>query len=154
MAFAICLISPSLASAQAISGIRGVCQNLVVSGHNLTKYCDSIVTRLDPGNGRFVYIFKTTEGHSLAFSGNANTLQSLDGKTDDNYYTRMDVDTVYFGKEGNPLEKSIEGRCSLLGNTSYGLTISCRSNDTSRTFSALFFSAGNVTFTKIDEASQ
>lgn len=145
------LISTGIASAQSVTGIGGFCQNLVVGNQNLTDGCEGKVVRIDTENGRFIYAFKLKHNYVLAFSGDLDSLETVGAKSDNNYYTRMNADRVYFGNDGNPTERQIDGRCSLLGNVEYGLTISCRSNDNERRFSALFFSPGDIKFTPINE---
>jgi len=111
--------------------VNGFCQNLVINGIDISSECSKKVQRFDFENGRINYWFTTHNKQIIVFSGSDE-----DGIKGANFFSRFVLDKIYV----NEREYIIDGSCSTLGNTEFGVTISCRSADNKRKFSALFFS--------------
>ena len=115
--------------------INGYCQNLVINGIDLTSECSKKIQRFDFENGRINYWFTTNVNKRIiVFAG-----ESEEGIKEGNFFSRFALNKIYV----NDKEYIIDGSCSTLGNTSLGVTISCRTSDNRRKFSALFFSQNN-----------
>ncbi len=121
------------AEVQNAINVPGYCQNLTVNGNDMTKSCGGEYQRLDYESGRVNYLFWSKTA-LVVFSG------SNDEVVGDNYLSSIVVDKVYV----NEKEYFIDGMCFLFGNSGVGVSVSCRSNDNGRRFSALFFSYGNT----------
>lgn len=115
--------------------ISGYCQNLVLNNIDFTKTCSPDFHRVQYENGRINYYFWIPTKAVIVFAGE-NEEANAPG-----FYSRIEIDKIYV----NDKEIAIEGQCSILGNANYGFTVTCRSNDTPRRYSALFFSDGSMT---------
>jgi hypothetical protein len=115
--------------------ISGYCQNLVINNIDYTKSCNPDFHLIEYENGRINYFFWISSKGAIVFAGE-NEVANSPG-----FYSRIEIDKIYI----NDQEIQIEGQCSILGNAEYGFTVTCRSNDTPRRYSALFFSIGNMT---------
>lgn len=111
--------------------INGFCQNLVINGVDISSECSKKIQRFNFENGRINYWFITDNKKIIVFAG-----ENEEGIKGANFFSRFVLDKIYV----NEKEYIIDGSCSTLGNTSFGVTISCRSADNKRKFSALFFS--------------
>lgn len=132
--FVIPLIVGNASSADAGFRITGYCQNLIINGNDFTKECNPEFNRYDHENGRINYAFYVPNKGFVIFAGENEVSDGL------NMYSRVEIDKVYI----NEVERPIDGVCAILGNADYGFTVSCRSNDNQRKYSALFFSYGKT----------
>jgi hypothetical protein len=119
---------------EAAFEITGYCQNLVLIGRDYTKECEHKFHRFQYENGRINYIFYVPNKGLIVFAGQD------EGGDDVRFYSRVPIDKIYI----NYSEIPIDGVCSILGNAEMAFTVSCRSNDTRRKYSALFFSYGKT----------
>jgi len=122
-------------SNESMFKISGYCQNLVINNIDYTKSCSPDFHRIQHENGRINYFFSVPTKFLIVFAGE-NEEANAPG-----FYSRVEIDKIYL----NDQEIPIEGQCSILGNADIGFTVTCRSNDTPRRYSALFFSIGSMT---------